>query len=149
MVSEATALTQLERDVFEWLLRGDDPMHKALRQQIMAASVSNRRFTGAGFYVDFVIPDDVPHLDESVGTEPDFAFGNVGAIFEDSNVEVGFVVFVRAGRIHTLEGYTYGNEAWPEPQGKYRLFYFGERGNRGNRVNRGQPGVNRGQPPIK
>ncbi len=128
MANEAKTLTQFERDVFEWLLRGDDPMHKALRQQIAAASVSDRRFTGVGFYVDFVIPDDAPRVDESVGTKPDFAFGNVGAIFEDTNVEVGFVAFVRGGRIHTLEGYTYGDEAWPEPQGKYRLFYFGERG---------------------
>ncbi len=127
-MDEAKSLTQLERDVLDWILRGDDPMHNALRQQITVASVSDRRFTGVGFYVDFAIPDDVPRLDESVGTKPNFAFGNVGAIFEDANVEVGFVLFVRDGRIHTLEGYTYGNDAWPEPQGKYRLFYFGEPG---------------------
>jgi hypothetical protein len=128
IMDDAKTLTQFECDVLEWLLRGDDPMRKALREQIMAASVSGRQFTGVGFYVDFVVPDDVPRLDESLGTKPDFAFGNVGALFEDANVEVGFVLFVRGGRVQMLEGYTYGDESWPEPEGKYRLFYFGEPG---------------------
>jgi hypothetical protein len=125
---EARILTPFERDVLDWILRGDEPFLEVLRQQVMAASVSGREFTGVGFYVDFMVPDAVRRLDESLGTKPDFTFGSVGAIFEDVNVEVGFVLFVRGGRIAVLEGYTYGSEPWPEPEGKYRLFYLGEPG---------------------
>jgi hypothetical protein len=127
-MDETKTLTELERDVLDWILRGDEPSVGVLRQQLTAASVSGREFTGVGFYVDFVVPDDAPRLDEPVGTKPDFAFGNVGAIFEDANVEVGFVLFIRGGRMHMLEGYTYGAEPWPKPEGTYRLFYFGEPG---------------------
>ena len=102
-------------------------MRMALRQQLTAASVSRRQFTGVGFFVDFAVPESVPRLDRLLGTELNFKLGDVGAIFEDVNVEVGFVLFVRGGRIHMLEGYTYGDETWPEPQGRYRLFYFAER----------------------
>ncbi len=152
-MDEGKTLTQFERDVLDWILREDervlqtlheqvmaDPVStgpfrgeervlQILRRQMMAASVSSREFTGVGFYVDFVMPDDAPSLDKSLGTKRDFAFGNVGAVFEDANVEVGFVLFVRAGRMKMLEGYTYGGEPWPEREGRYRLFYFGEPGN--------------------
>lgn len=124
-MDQTKALTQLERDVLDWILRGDDPVRAALRQQLTAVSVSDRHFTGVGFYVRFVVPDSVPRLDESLGTKPRFTVTGVGAVFEDANVEVGFVLFVRDGRLHMLEGYTYGSEAWPEPEGKYRLFYYG------------------------
>jgi hypothetical protein len=130
-MDEAKTLRPLERDVLDWILRGDDPILRVLRRQLMAASISGRQLTGAGLYVDFVVPDDVPRLDESLGTKSDFAFGSVGAVFEEVNVEVGFVLFVRGGRIAMLEGYTYGNEPWPEPEGKYRLFYFGNNGGSG------------------
>ena len=133
---DETALTRFERDVLEWILRGDDCVQRALRQQVAAASVSNRRFTGVGFYVDFIVPDNISCLDESLGAKPDFAFGNVGAIFEDTNTEVGFVLFVRGGRIHTFEGYTYGDEPWPEGESKYRLFYLGEPGTLGGGTGR-------------
>jgi len=99
----------------------------ALRQQLIAASVSRRQFTGVGFFVDFAVPESVSRLDTLLGTEPDFELGDVGVIFEDPNVEVGLVLFVRGGRINMFEGYTYGDETWPEPQGRYRLFYFAER----------------------
>jgi len=130
-MGEAKTLTQFERDVLDRILRGDDPVIEALRRQLAAASVSGRQFTGVGFYTDFVVPDDVPrvhNVDESLGTESDFEVGDVGAIFEDANVEVGFILFVRRGRITFLEGYTYGDDTWPEREGKYRLFYFGELG---------------------
>jgi hypothetical protein len=125
---EVKPLTQLERDVLDWILRGNDPIRDILRQQVTTASVSARQLTGVGLYVDFVVPDDAPRLDESLGTKPDFTVGDVGARFDDANVEVGFVLFVRSGRIGMLEGYTYGNQAWPDHEGKYRLFYFGEPG---------------------
>jgi hypothetical protein len=151
-MDEEKTLTEFERDVLDWILREDERVLQALRQramaepvsngqfkrekrvlqvlrqQMMAASVLGRELTGVGFYVDFAIPDDVPSLNESLGTKRGFAFGNVGAILEDANVEVGFVLFVRDGRMKMLEGYTYGGEPWPEREGRYRLFYFGERG---------------------
>jgi hypothetical protein len=125
---EVKTLTQLERDVLDWILRGNDPIRDILRQQVTTASVSARQLTGVGLYVDLVVPDDVQRLDDSLGTQLDFTIGNVGARFEDANVEVGFTLFVRGGRIEMLEGYTYGDQAWPEQEGKYRLFYFGEPG---------------------
>lgn len=127
-MAETKTLTSFERDVVDWILRGDAPFLELLRQQATAAAVSGREFTGVGFYVDFVVPDDAPRLDESLGIEPDFTLGNVGAVFEDVNVEAGFVLFVAGGRIDFLEAYTYGNEPWPEREGRYRLFHFGEPG---------------------
>lgn len=112
-MDETKTLTQFERDVVDWILRGDASFLEVLRQQVTAASVSAREFTGVGFYVDLVFPDDVSRLDESFGTELDLTIGNVGAVFEDVNVEAGFVLFVTGGRIDVLEGYTYGNVLSP------------------------------------
>lgn len=78
-----------------------------------ANSVKNRRFTGHGFYTNF------SDIDPSLWLETDVndTYGNVSARLNDE-CDVGFVLFVRDGKITFLEGYTYGDD-WPETIDKY------------------------------
>lgn len=99
------------------LLAGDDPALQILRTQAEAGSLDRRDSTGAGFFLSFRIPPSAPTLDVD-----DFHFGDVDADIEGMRYGAGFVVFVRKGRLATLEGYSYG-EPWPVNIQRFRLSY--------------------------
>ena len=110
-------LTDFERAVLKMLLAGDDPTLKVLRAQAEAGHLAERDYTGAGFFLSFRIPSSAPTL----GVE-EFHFGDVEADIEGLRHGAGFVVFVRQGRLASLEGYSY-EEAWPHNIEKFHLSY--------------------------
>ncbi len=65
--------------------------------------------TGHGFYADFETPPDVP-----LAIPANFAGGNAEIALEGATAGAGCVLFVKSGRLATLEGYTFGNEGWAE-----------------------------------
>jgi hypothetical protein len=91
------------------LLGGDHPAHAALREQFSHARIREVEMTGHGFYVDFDVPDNAP-----LAVPPTFAGGNAEIALEGASAGAGCVLFVRDGRLATLEGYTFGNEGWAE-----------------------------------
>jgi hypothetical protein len=91
------------------LIVGEHPALVALREQFRCASIKGVEMTGHGFYVDFETPADVP-----LAMPSDFAGGNAKITLVGSTAPAGCVLFVRSGRLSTLEGYTFGDEGWAE-----------------------------------
>ena len=111
-------LSALEQAVLDRLLAGDHPVLVALRTQAERARVSRREYTRAGFVCDFEVPSEMP----SVATKFNFHLGDVNASLDGLQYGAGFVLFVRNGRLATLEGYTY-EEPWPQEVRNLKLTY--------------------------
>jgi hypothetical protein len=76
-----------------------------LNHQIDMARVSRRENTGAGFFTTFDLQTDRT-LDGQRSP-----IGDVGASIEGLSHGMGFLLWVKDGRIHELEGYAYGDES--------------------------------------
>jgi hypothetical protein len=102
-------MTELEKAIMKMLLAGDERPLVALREQLRLASVVGRTFSGCGFFTRFSVPDDAARVDP-----PNFEMGDVK--LELSGVEhgAGVLLFVHNGVLSMREGYTYGDEGWPE-----------------------------------
>jgi hypothetical protein len=97
---------ELEQCVLDYLIAGADDEREVLRQQAKVRLVRRRENTGVGFFTEFEVPKDVPRT-KNLNFE-------LGAHTAVSNLEhgVGFALFVRAGTLSMLEGFTY-DEPWP------------------------------------
>jgi len=113
-------LNSLEHAVMKKLLDRNSEPFVALKNQYQALKVKSRKLTGVGFFTYFSMSDDVPPLPDASS----FHIGDVGAYLNDHALEVGFVLFIREGRIRELEGYTY-EEPWPKEVTSFELFYDG------------------------
>ena len=100
-------MEELERVVMARLLAADTVVAPALRAQCAVADVARREFTGVGFFTDFAVPPDAPRI-----VPPDLELGDAATLA--NGTPVGFVLFVRDGALSMLEGYTYGDDPWPE-----------------------------------
>jgi len=111
-------LSEFEHAVLIKLFAGDHPVLVTLREQVKSALVTSREYTGAGFFCSFEVPSGVP----LVTTKGDFHFGDVNAAIAGLEYGAGFAVFIRDGRLETLEGYSY-EEPWPKEIGDFSLTY--------------------------
>jgi hypothetical protein len=116
-------MTNLERDVLDMLLAGDDRTLQALRKQLPSCAVQKRENTGVGFFTYFDTGDSDPV--DSINLR----FGDVIGDIEGLQEGAGFVLYVEKGRLTMLEGYSYG-EQWPESIVKYKLIYHTSNGAR-------------------
>jgi hypothetical protein len=111
---------KLENEIMRMLLDGDDPVLEALRAQRQAAIVTSREYSGVGFFTSLNVPKK--HiLKEGL---MDFELGDVYARLQGLEHEVGFVLFVRGGRLDFLEGYTHGDDDWPESPQLVEAYYL-------------------------
>ena len=113
-----TNLTALEQEVMQALLSGDDDILTALREQLKAALVVEREMTGAGFYTTFEVPADAPRAGDR-----SFKFGDVVASLPGLDYGAGFLLYVKLGALHMLEGYSY-DEPWPQEISEFKLSYM-------------------------
>lgn len=102
----------------EFLLAGDNPILDILREQVRSA-FQTTQFTGAGFIIDFHVPEEFARLPGNVT----FQFGDVVARTVDEKQTLGFVLFIEHGVVRMWEGYTFGEELWPDIQLKVSLRY--------------------------
>lgn len=114
---EAEGFSRFEQAVLDKILAGDHPVLVALRAQARAARIASREYTGVGFFLKFEVPPDMPVL-----ANKNFHFGDVCAAVDGLQHGAGFVVFVRDGRLATLEGYSF-DESWPSEIGAFSLSY--------------------------
>src|SRR5687768_3566327 len=96
------ALVALAERLVPLLIQGTHPALAALREQYRRSRVKVVELTEAGFYLDFDVPLDAPLADP-----PDFAGGGASITLKGARCEAGCVLFVKQGRLATLEGYTY------------------------------------------
>ncbi len=107
-MNENKKILELEHAVMERLLGSSHWIPRILLEQWKSSKIKKLEFTGAGFFVDYDVPNSAPVLEG----KPNLSFGNVGAEISDLKYGAGFVLFVKNGVIATLEGYSY-NEPWP------------------------------------
>ncbi|BBB90464.1 hypothetical protein [Methylomusa anaerophila] len=110
---------EFERKVIEKLLNGEDNILKTLRNQYRKANIKNREFSGSGFFTTFDVPDDATRLE----ILKSFHFGDVLGQCDGVKDGIGFVLFIKNGAMNCLEGYTYGDDKWPETLENYQLSY--------------------------
>jgi hypothetical protein len=106
-----------EHDVIATILSCNCDGVEILQEQYKYSTVIGRKFTGCGFFTEFIIKDPEKRLPNGENYE----LSCLGEI-ENISSSVGFILFVRNGFISTLEGYTYGDELWPTRILSYRLF---------------------------
>lgn len=109
-------LTPLERTVLEKLLAGDHPALSSLRAQLLVTSVESRQLTGVGFFADLTVAEAAPIVNG------DAELADVHAAIAGVQGGLGFVLFIRNGRLSLLEGYTFG-EPWPASVDGFVLSY--------------------------
>jgi hypothetical protein len=111
-----SSLTALENAVLEKVLTGDHPFLTCLRAQIGALRVEARELTGVGFFTEFAHAHGIAPCGENL------QFGDVEAEIPNLQHGAGFLLYVRAGLITMLEGYTY-DEDWPSRIDTFSLRY--------------------------
>jgi hypothetical protein len=111
-------LTNLENAVLEMLVDGKAETFQRLRKQYLAAHVVERHLTGVGFWTYFSIPDEIARLPGN----PSFRFGDVDADIKGLQNGAGFLILIKNGYIHMLEGYSF-DEPWPDDTNTFKLFY--------------------------
>jgi hypothetical protein len=61
-----TKLNELEAAAMNLLLAGDIPLLQILRTQLEASTVTNREYTGVGFFTHFQVPHGIERPEGSV-----------------------------------------------------------------------------------
>lgn len=113
-------LQPLEAAVLQKLFDGDHPVLASLREQLSGLSVKNRERTGVGFFTEFSVAHaarPAPILSGSA------RFGDVEATIGGLKHGAGFLVYVDAGFLSMLEGYSY-DEPWPARVDEFALRYL-------------------------
>lgn len=111
-------MNPLERQVMEFALRGEHPALDVMREQLTAATVSRREYTGVGFFTHFAIADSVRRL-PSTGR---IVIGDVYAEVSDLKYGAGFLVFLDRGILDMLECFIV-EDAWPVEARIRRLYH--------------------------
>ena len=114
-------LNALEQAVLDKFLAGDHPTLATLRAQAKNAHLLTRELSGVGFFCSFEVPPQAPRL-EGLG---DFQLDDVNAAVNGMAHGAGFVLFIRDGRLHMLEGFSY-DEPWPAEIRQFTLTYQDE-----------------------
>lgn len=107
-------LTELETRVLRLILDGEAQGLEILRKQLDRAQVTQREFTGVGFFSTLAIPEDAPLLDFAGRV----AIGDVSLASGLLENGAGFVLFLEHGALDQLECYTHGDDWWPDSLGK-------------------------------
>jgi len=114
----------IESEALNLLLAGELPILQQLRAQIERVVGVERTFTKVGFYVRFELPEDTAVIPGM----PSFAISDVSGRVEGTTHGVCFVLFIKSGRLHFLEGATFGGAEWPTKIEEFSLGYdHGER----------------------
>jgi hypothetical protein len=102
----------VERDALAMLLEGDAARQRALRKQWSMVESVVRTPDPVGVYIDFNLPGDV----DPIPGNPDFELSDVWADSAGADT-IGFILFVRDGRLAVLEGYVSG-DCYPHDEGR-------------------------------
>jgi hypothetical protein len=104
------SLSAVERQIIELMLVMEYGPASNFLRQLGVARVNKRRPTGVGIFIDLSVPQGAPRVDR-INAELSAGYRTSFAAPADL---VGFTLFIRDGLVSFLEGYTYGDAAWPE-----------------------------------
>ena len=101
-------VTELERLVIERLVMAPGRELLGARLNFDAIVVVERTFTGIGFITELKRSEEL----QLFGSGVSFRWGRVGARLNGAKMETGYLIYIDAGYLTTIDGYTYGDE-WP------------------------------------
>ncbi|MFA5801489.1 MAG: Imm40 family immunity protein [Thermoleophilia bacterium] len=110
-------MNDLEKQLLDKLLDGDEPFLVSLRKQIELSVIESRVLTGSGFFVYFSVPDSVPRIGTGRILVDDVQFDLEGLKHGGE-----IILFVDDGHISIFEGYLHA-EDWPEEAGLTNVRY--------------------------
>jgi hypothetical protein len=106
--------SKLERAVFDTILDRSVPGLDALRQQLAAARVVERDYTGVGFYTKIDVPRSLPPMPDTQDLRDHLFAGASGHVKSDPDVGVSFHLWTNAGYVACLEGVAFGCDSWSD-----------------------------------
>jgi hypothetical protein len=112
-------LAEIEKRALDMLLDGDDARLAVLREQLDAATVTERTYSDSGFYTHFAIPAATPRLSDSKS----FVIQDVSAQVIGFKYPVAFLLFVSDGALNMLECFSYGDDPSPNGATIRRAYY--------------------------
>lgn len=95
-------LTALELAVAEAIAREYPEAMEALLGQLQNAVVTNRDFTGVGFFTEFEVPKDAPPAKDVIGP-----VGNIRSLVGPERYPLEFMLYVREGYAEMIEAYSF------------------------------------------
>ena len=109
-------LHPLERQVLDRLLASTDRELstsdlKLLKIQLKHTIILSREMTGHGFYTRFFVAESASRLPN----HDSLWFGFVHADVSGLKHGAGFQLHIKGGAVDQLEGYSFGDEPWPDP----------------------------------
>ena len=110
-------LNDIETTVMGMLLAGEHPALAVLRDQLAAAEVIEREFSGVGFFTHFRVPACSPRLDRGR-----LVIGDVHATLTGLEHDAGFLLFVTDGVLDMLECFI-ADDRWPNESQLVRACY--------------------------
>lgn len=111
-------LSPFEEQVINKLLAGDSHVLAILRKQFGVATVTDRQFSGAGFVLEFNVPTHSPIISDDASFEITDVVADISGISNGA----GFVLYIRNGKLASLEGFTF-DEPWPDVISDFQLRY--------------------------
>jgi hypothetical protein len=99
---EEREVESFANDVMRIFLGRGHPESEILREQYLKAQ-KDITVTGAGFFVDFEVPDHI----KGVPGSPDFRIGNLEENMNGLEHGMLLILFIRNGTLSLLEGATY------------------------------------------
>jgi hypothetical protein len=100
-----SAFTNLEVAALRAIFLETPELAPALERQIEAAEVSDRENSGSGFFTTIRVADDAPAVDS-----PSVLGYATQAHISGLEDGFGFVLYIKAGKLHMLEGFAWGPE---------------------------------------
>lgn len=95
-----TGLTKLEEAALRSIFSETPDIAPSLFRQLELATVADRENTGGGFFTTITVPDDAPRV-----SSPKVLGYETHAHVKGMEYGLGFVLFMKDGALHMLEGY--------------------------------------------
>ncbi len=113
MLTTMTALNDLEASAIQVFCQIDDLPLNDLADHIPHLSVTSRRQTGVGVFIE--LNSSFNGMEDGEAT-----ISGVIAVTDDDRPALGFLLFVEEGKPTMLEGFSYTN-AWPDDLSDYTV----------------------------
>ena len=102
--------TSFERELVNWFI--DHSVHSAVANQLRAAALASREYTGAGLYLNLAVPDSALQLIAAVVESPIDGPEISSPMLKNG---AGSLLFHKHGVIEFVEVYTYTDQLSADP----------------------------------
>ena len=112
-------LLSLEKEAMEMLIAQSKVDKDVLLNQLSAATVVSRDFSGSGFFTHYEIQNNTLKASTNLASPIRGVYAKISGL----EIGVGFLLFLKNGQIDTLECYEYDSVEFPIEITDYTLTY--------------------------